>query len=202
LKAVHPDLAPIKPAKPSAEAPPKEEGWFNLRSAAGMVFKLPSLGRARKENKAGPSVPIRGPAANLAVNFAPEGAVPGDRIVGIIQPGKGIVIYPIHSPALAAFDDEPDRWVDVRWETEEQPDARYPARVSVTAINVPGSLAAIASLVARHDANIDTLTMRSTAPDFTEMELNLQVRDVRQLNGLVTELKALDCVSAATRALG
>jgi hypothetical protein len=34
------------------------------------------------------------------------------------------------------------------------------------------------------------------------MELNLQVRDVRQLNGLVTELKALDCVSAATRALG
>ncbi|MCU0832156.1 MAG: bifunctional (p)ppGpp synthetase/guanosine-3',5'-bis(diphosphate) 3'-pyrophosphohydrolase [Rhizobiaceae bacterium] len=201
LKAVHPDLAPAKPVK-SAEAPPKEEGWFNLRSAAGMVFKLPTLGRTRKENKVGPAVPIRGAAANLAVNFSPEGAVPGDRIVGILQPGKGIVIYPIHSPALAAFDDEPDRWVDVRWETEDQPDARYPARISVTAINVPGSLAAIATKVAQHDANIDTLTMRSTAADFTEMEVNVQVRDVRQLNGLVADLKTLDCVSAADRALG
>jgi guanosine-3',5'-bis(diphosphate) 3'-pyrophosphohydrolase len=205
LKAVHPDLAPPKPQpKPAPEAG-KEDGWFNLRSAAGMVFKLPSmpsLGRARKTKDAGPSVPIRGAAAAMGVTFSPEGAVPGDRIVGILQPGQGIIIYPIHSPALAEYDDQPDRWVDVRWETEEQAEARYPARVNVTAINVPGSLASIASKVAEHDANIHTLAMRSTAPDFTEMELNLQVRDLRQLTALITDMKSLDCVSAVSRAVG
>ncbi len=44
------------------------------------------------------------------------GAVPGDRIVGILTPGEGITIYPIQSPALKEFEDEPERWLDVRWE--------------------------------------------------------------------------------------
>ena len=53
--------------------------------------------------------------------FAPNGgAVPGDRIVGILTPGEGITIYPIQSPALTAFDDQPERWLDVRWDVEER----------------------------------------------------------------------------------
>ena len=48
-------------------------------------------------------MPIRGVRGDLPVRFAPEGAVPGDRIVGIMQPGTGITIYPIQSPALAGF---------------------------------------------------------------------------------------------------
>ena len=42
-------------------------------------------------------------AFDVPVRFAEEGAVPGDRIVGILQPGSGITIYPIQSAALAAF---------------------------------------------------------------------------------------------------
>ena len=45
--------------------------------------------------------------------------MPGDRIVGIMQPGEGITIYPIQSPALKAFDDQPERWIDVRWDIDE-----------------------------------------------------------------------------------
>ncbi len=37
------------------------------------------------------------------MNFADGGAVPGDRIVGILTPGQGITIYPIHAEALKAF---------------------------------------------------------------------------------------------------
>ena len=57
---------------------------------------------------------------DLPVRFAPEGAVPGDRIVGIMQPGSGITIYPIQSPSLTAFDDQPERWIDVRWDVDEE----------------------------------------------------------------------------------
>jgi guanosine-3',5'-bis(diphosphate) 3'-pyrophosphohydrolase len=42
---------------------------------------------------------------DLPVRFAPNGggAVPGDRIVGILTPGEAVTIYPIQSPSLAGI---------------------------------------------------------------------------------------------------
>src|SRR6267142_294260 len=63
------------------------------------------------------AIPVRGINSDLPVKFAPNGgAVPGDRIVGIVSPGEGITIYPIQSPALKDFEEEPERWLDVRWD--------------------------------------------------------------------------------------
>ncbi|TIP96941.1 MAG: bifunctional (p)ppGpp synthetase/guanosine-3',5'-bis(diphosphate) 3'-pyrophosphohydrolase, partial [Mesorhizobium sp.] len=161
MKAVFPDY---KDERVTLVAPKqREEGWSKIRNAAGMLFQIP--GRAARKDKDQPkdgAVPIRGVRGDLPVRFAPEGAVPGDRIVGIVQPGTGITIYPIQSPALQAFDDQPERWIDVRWDIDERTKERFPARVSVTAINAPGSLADIAQVVASNDANIHTLSMVRT----------------------------------------
>jgi len=117
IKAVFPDykderVSPLKPAK--------EEGWFGLKSGIGMVFRVPgTMVSARKAKKRVQknAIPIRGHAGDLPVKFSPKGgAIPGDRIVGILTPGEGITIYPIQSSGLEAFDDQPDRWLDVRWE--------------------------------------------------------------------------------------
>ena len=202
LKAVFPDYKDERVTPAPAR---REEGWFNLRNAAGMLFQLP--GRSRKERKEAEekqegAVPIRGVRGDLPVRFAPEGAVPGDRIVGILQPGSGITIYPIQSPSLTAFDDQPERWIDVRWDIDENNKERFPARVSVTAINAPGSLADIAQVVAANDANIHTLSMVRTAPDFTEMLIDLEVWDVKHLNRLLSQLKESTSVSDARRVNG
>ena len=79
------------------------------------------------------SVPIRGANSDLPVRFAPEGAVPGDRIVGILQPVVGITIYPIQSSALTAYDDQPERWIDVRWDI----DARAERELLKSPLGVP-----------------------------------------------------------------
>ncbi|MGC5340852.1 RelA/SpoT AH/RIS domain-containing protein, partial [Escherichia coli] len=51
------------------------------------------------------AIPIRGINSDLPIKFAPNGgAVPGDRIVGIVTPGEGITIYPIQAPALKDFE--------------------------------------------------------------------------------------------------
>jgi guanosine-3',5'-bis(diphosphate) 3'-pyrophosphohydrolase len=200
LRAVYPDFKEERITTPHQKQ--REEGWFNLRNAAGMLFRLP--GRARKdrtEAKEG-GLPIRGVRGDLSVRFAEEGAVPGDRIVGIMQPGSGITIYPIQSPSLTAFDDQPERWIDVRWDIDESNKERFPARISVTAINAPGSLAEIAQVIAVNDANIHTLSMVRTAPDFTEMLLDLEVWDLKHLNRLLTQLKANSSVSDARRVNG
>ncbi|TIP57748.1 MAG: bifunctional (p)ppGpp synthetase/guanosine-3',5'-bis(diphosphate) 3'-pyrophosphohydrolase [Mesorhizobium sp.] len=201
IKAVFPDY---KDERITLAAPKqREEGWSKIRNAAGMLFQIP--GRAARKDKDQPrdgAVPIRGVRGDLPVRFAPEGAVPGDRIVGIVQPGTGITIYPIQSPALQAFDDQPERWIDVRWDIDERTKERFPARVSVTAINAPGSLADIAQVVASNDANIHTLSMVRTAPDFTEMLIDLEVWDLKHLNRLLSQLKDNSSVSDARRVNG
>lgn len=202
LKAVHPDHKDER-ATPTVKS--KEEGWFNLRNAAGMLFQIPGR-RSRKTKKAKgkdeSAVPIRGIGGDLPVRFAPEGAVPGDRIVGIVQPGSGITIYPIQSPALTAFDDQPERWIDVRWDIDEAMRERFPARISVVAINEPGSLASITQVIADNDANIHMLSMVNTAPDFTEMMVDLEVWDLKHLNRLISQLREDDGISEAKRVNG
>jgi guanosine-3',5'-bis(diphosphate) 3'-pyrophosphohydrolase len=201
MKAVFPDY---KDERVTLAVPKqREEGWSKIRNAAGMLFHIP--GRAARKDKSQPkdgAVPIRGVRGDLPVRFAPEGAVPGDRIVGIVQPGTGITIYPIQSPALQVYDDQPERWIDVRWDIDERTKERFPARVSVTAINAPGSLADIAQVVASNDANIHTLSMVRTAPDFTEMLIDLEVWDLKHLNRLLSQLKDNSSVSEARRVNG
>ncbi|WP_028033397.1 bifunctional (p)ppGpp synthetase/guanosine-3',5'-bis(diphosphate) 3'-pyrophosphohydrolase [Chelativorans sp. J32] len=204
LRAVFPDY---KDERVTVQHPKKrEEGWFNLRNAAGMLFKVPGRSSRRKGKETASAengaIPIRGVSGDLPVRFAPEGAVPGDRIVGILTPGSGITIYPIQSPSLTAFDDQPERWIDVRWDIDENTKERFPARILVTAINEPGSLATIAQVMASNDANIHTLSMRHTAPDFTEMVFDIEVWDLKHLNRLISQLRETSSVSSVQRVNG
>ena len=203
VKAVYPDYQDNR-AQQKSSIGPHEEGWFNIQNAQGMLFKVPE---GDKSKPVGPyqedhALPIRGTHGDVPVRFAPEGAVPGDRIVGIMQPGAGIVIYPIQSPALKAFDDQPERWIDVRWDIDAAMTERFPARITVLAINSPGSLAEVSQAIATNDANIQNLSMVRTAPDFTEMIIDLEVWDLKHLNRILTQLKETASVSTAERVNG
>ncbi|KIQ02008.1 MULTISPECIES: RelA/SpoT family protein [Rhizobium/Agrobacterium group] len=184
-----------------------DDGWFNMRSASGMVFKIPGKSRSVLEDDGatelveGPDpLPIRGLSDNVEVHFGAAGAVPGDRIVGIMEKGKGITIYPIQSPALQRFDDEPERWIDVRWDLDEANKSRFMARVMINALNEPGTLASVAQSIATLDVNIRGLNMVRIGTDFSELALDIEVWDLRQLNQLLSQLSDLDCVSTVKRA--
>jgi GTP diphosphokinase / guanosine-3',5'-bis(diphosphate) 3'-diphosphatase len=196
LKALAPGPVSGETAEPARRA---EEGWL-ASARSSLKFKLPR--RSRKGNGKA-AIPIRGLSTEMPVRFAPNGgAVPGDRIVGILTPGEGVTIYPIHSPELGAFDDEPERWMDVRWDVEAERQERFPARIRVSAVNEPGSLAAIADVIGGSDGNIDNLRMVKRSSDFTEMEIDLEVWDLKHLNRIVRELRAKPMVSNAYRLNG
>lgn len=206
VKAVYPDY---QDTRVTSQTPPQtgEKGWFNIQNAAGMIFKVPEGGAdvddEKNTAKSGKkALPIRGANSDLPVRFAPEGAVPGDRIVGILQPGAGITIYPIQSPALTAYDDQPERWIDIRWDIDGEMHERFPARISISAINSPGSLAEIAQIIAANDTNIHNLSMIRKAPDFTELLIDVEVWDLKHLNRIISQLKDSACVSSASRVNG
>jgi GTP diphosphokinase / guanosine-3',5'-bis(diphosphate) 3'-diphosphatase len=152
----------------------------------------------------GPSaIPIRGINSDLPVKFAPNGgAVPGDRIVGIVSPGEGITIYPIQSPALKDFEEEPERWLDVRWDVDESTPQRFPARIRIDNVNEPGSLAQVATVIAEHDGNIDNISMSRRSPDFTELTIDLEVYDLKHLSAIIAQLRAKAVVARVERVNG
>ena len=119
-----------------------------------------------------------------------------------MTPGEGVTIYPIHSPSLIAFEDEPERWIDVRWDIDANSREKYPTRIHVSALNEPGSLAEIATVIGSSDANIDNLHMLKRAPDFTEMEIDLEVWDLKHLNRIIEELRSKSIISSAIRVNG
>jgi len=201
MKAVYPEYQDSKPKPTQSE---REEGWVNFRNTSGMIFKMPegSDGATGWEPGGPHALPIRGASPDMPVHFSPEGAVPGDRIVGILQPGAGMTIYPIQSSALMAYDDQPERWIDVRWDIDESRRDRFPARINISAINAPGSLAEIAEIIAANETNIHNLSMVRTAPDFTQMIVDLEVWDLKHLNRILSKLKESKCVSDAQRVNG
>jgi GTP diphosphokinase / guanosine-3',5'-bis(diphosphate) 3'-diphosphatase len=195
-RAMYPDYKEERAAAMAAK-PKSDSSWWSLRKLSSVKFKVPGV-TAR-----GPSIPIRGINSDLPVRFAPEGgAVPGDRIVGILTPGEAITIYPIQSPALSAFEDTPERWLDVRWDEEETTPRRFPARITVQSVNEPGSLAQIAQVIAEHDGNIDNIRMGRRAPDFTDVLIDLEVYDLKHLNAIIAQLRAKSVVAKAERVNG
>jgi len=191
VRAMYPDYKEERAAT-IAQQPKPEGGWFGLKKAKSVKVKVPG--------EAGAAIPIRGMNTDLPVRFAPNGgAVPGDRIVGILNPGEGITIYPIQSPALKDFEDVPERWLDLRWDVEERTPQRFPAQIMLQTVNEPGSLAQVAQVIAEHDGNIDNIRMERSAPDFTSVTIDLEVFDIKHLNSIIAQLRAKDVVASAER---
>jgi len=180
----------------------KEERVARFGEKKTLSEKLRLKSSASSERRAS-AIPIRGINSDLPVKFAPNGgAVPGDRIVGIVSPGEGITIYPIQSPALKDFEEMPERWLDVRWDVDETTPQRFPARVFVQNVNEPGSLAQIATVIAEHDGNIDNIGMFRRSPDFTELTIDLEVYDLKHLSAIIAQLRAKDVVAKVERVNG
>jgi RelA/SpoT family (p)ppGpp synthetase len=203
FKAVFPDV--ILPDVPKRKAIKRsDDGWFNLRRVANLRFRWP--GSVPEHHAANGvhgmnGVPIRGARSDLPISFAVGGAIPGERIVGILEPGEGITIYPIHSPKLKDYFDHMDRWIDVTWDIDEGAHERFPAQIKVTAINEPGSLAKIASLIGEAKGNIDKLQMVGRREDFTDMLIDVEVWDVKHLRDILAGLRGLTAVNAVERVM-
>jgi GTP pyrophosphokinase len=196
LKAIAPEKAlqgiePARRPRNKFDHGRGQDGWFNLARVMGLKFKAADrLGRSD-------NVPIRGMRQDLPVRFDDSGAVPGDRIVGVMIPGEGIKIFQIHSPKLRDLEDA--EWIDVTWDINPEHPERFPAILGVVAANEPGSLARMAQVIGENDGNIDNLRMIERAVDFTEMRVEIEVWDLEHLNRISADLRDLPVVSKVER---
>lgn len=120
--------------------------------------------------------------------------VPGDRIVGLRRPGKGVEVHAIDCMQLADGIDAD--WIDLQW------DARTDGavgRLRAELYNRPGTLAEMAGTFAKNHANVVNLEMTQRENPFHTYEVDLEVRDLAHLTRIISALRASDAVAQADR---
>ena len=124
--------------------------------------------------------------------------LPGERIIGIAFKGEGVTVHAIDCEKLAEYEDQPERWSDLRWHDGNHP-AVYDVVLDMTIGNGAGVLGRICTLIGEASANISDLEFLERKPDFYRLLINLDLRDVAHLHALMLTLEAESDVAAISR---
>ncbi len=157
------------------------------------------LGKLTKKKKSSTPVPIKGLIPGMAIHFA--GCchpIPGDKIVGIVTTGKGITIHTIGCETLENFSDTPERWIDVAWDVAGDGQLHIGLH-RYTISHEVGGFATLTNSIAKDLGNISNIKMLSRSPDFFEILLDIEVKDVKHLANIIANLRAKDAVQSVER---
>ena len=159
-------------------------------------------GETMERGQADPTkVELKGLIKGMAVHFARCcHPLPGERIVGIVATGKGITIHTIDCDNLVNFYDQPERWLEVGWETST--DTPHVGRLRVILSNEPGALGTLTTLIGRTGGNILNFKFLNRQPDFFETLVDVEVGDLRQLNVIIATLRSAPSIESVERQRG
>ena len=180
----------------------KEERVARYGVKKGLAAKLKQA-QPHHPARSASVIPVGGINADLPIRFAPNGgAVPGDRIVGIITPGEGITIYPIQSPALKDYRGRAGalarRALGHRRDHAAALSGAHLRRQRQRARQPrPGR---DRDRRARRQYRQHHMSRRS--PDFTELTIDLEVYDLKHLSAIIAQLRAKAVVARVERVNG
>ncbi|MBQ2261741.1 MAG: bifunctional (p)ppGpp synthetase/guanosine-3',5'-bis(diphosphate) 3'-pyrophosphohydrolase [Loktanella sp.] len=124
--------------------------------------------------------------------------VPGERILGIAFRGQGVTIHAIDCAALADYEDQPERWIDLQWQ-EGTHAAVNTVTFDATIANDTGVLGRICTLIGEQNANISDLRFIDRKPDYFRLLIDVDLRDAEHLHRVMTALEAESNVSSIAR---
>ncbi|MFT5774982.1 RelA/SpoT family protein [Hyphomonas sp.] len=125
--------------------------------------------------------------------------MPGDRIMGVREPEKGLVVHVASCLKLAEYDDQPERWVDLKWTELAKTGAVAVGRIRISAANQKGVLAKLCTAVAQANGNIIRIATTERGTDFTELVMEIEVEDLKRLTQILAALRSLAVVDRAVR---
>ena len=154
-----------------------------------------------KTNKPLDTITKRG-SEGMAVQFAQCcRPIPGDPILGFINKDKGLVIHTHDCPAIGKFKLDPDKWLDVDWDTDNK--RLFKVNLRIVVVNALGMLAKIASGIAEADSNIDSVSIEE--PDgsqYSNINFTVQVKNRVHLADLIRNLRKIPDVVRIGRVKG
>jgi guanosine-3',5'-bis(diphosphate) 3'-pyrophosphohydrolase len=167
-----------------------------------------AIARTRIEDGKGARLYVRGGGLTpgVALHFAECcSPVPGDRIVGILQPpnnglgGEGLSVHTIDCPRLAEYEDADEVWRDLHWTAEAEQHTLSRARLTATVRNAPGVLGQACTLIGEAGGNIVNMKMHHRQADFFDVDIDLDVTGAKHLTHIAAALRACPSVETVDR---
>lgn len=124
--------------------------------------------------------------------------IPGDPILGFASAGRGIVVHHQSCKNVAEYRKEPEKWVNVEWET--QVDRDFPAAIRMNVTNQRGVLATVAAAIADEGANIENVEMQDRDDRYIRLSFVIAVRDRNHLARVMHKVRGVKHVSGINRA--
>ncbi len=146
------------------------------------------------------AVLIRGLTSGVSIHYA--GCchpLPGDKIVGIIAVGKGVTIHVVACDHVSPDMSDSEHMVAVSWDACDDQKGFFVGRLSVVLANNVGSLGSLSTVIGKYDSNITNLKITNRSPDFFDMVVDLEVRDVQHLSHIMTALRSTPAVHSVER---
>ncbi|HEY0957669.1 MAG TPA: bifunctional (p)ppGpp synthetase/guanosine-3',5'-bis(diphosphate) 3'-pyrophosphohydrolase [Novosphingobium sp.] len=158
----------------------------------GSAAALPDSGEWPKQERA---ISIRGLTPGMAFQLAECcHPVPGDRIVGLRHPGRGVEVHTIDCLSLASGVDAD--WLDLSWGERT---TGAVGRLRIVLYNRPGTLAEVTAIFANNRANVVNLQMVQRDDPFGTYEVDIEVKDLAHVARIVSSLRASEAVAEAER---
>jgi GTP pyrophosphokinase len=188
-----------------------EVGRGQLRSNEVLEAAYPELrhdpsrkpSRHAAAGKSGKAISIKGLTEGISYKLGQCcHPLPGDRIVGLMVPGEGVVIHTIDCAELEKAQAEMEDWLDVSWGPHAADSNANIARILARVKNAPGSLAAVATVIGNNEGNIFNLKVANRNPLYFEFLVDIEVRDVAHLENIIGALRVNASVESVERVRG
>jgi GTP pyrophosphokinase len=125
--------------------------------------------------------------------------VPGDAIMGFVTRGRGVSVHRTDCANAAGLVDHAERLIEVEWD-HDQP-ASFVVSVEVEALDRSRLLRDISHVLAEYHVNIMSSTSQTSSDRVAKFRFDFELADPGHLESIISALKRIDSVYAASRVL-
>ena len=117
----------------------------------------------------------------------------GEKIVGYISRGKGVSVHSVSCANVVNLMYDPDRRIDVEWDTAEQGAGPFTVRLAVQVEDKKGMLAAVSTKVSGMNTNIRSMEA-TTADQRGRIDMTVEISDMKHLEKVIKSIRGVSGV--------
>ena len=135
----------------------------------------------------------------LAVKFATCCyPLPGDPVIGILIPGKGLMVHTEKCRQIVNLRRHPEQCIPLRW--DENAEGEYPVMIKLGLINQKGVLALVASSISEAESHIEDINFGDNDGKYYFVNFKILVHDRKHLARILRDVRKIPQVVKIFRA--
>jgi GTP pyrophosphokinase len=123
--------------------------------------------------------------------------IPDDAIVGVFNPGKGIVIHRQGCPNLGDYKKFGHRWIEAEWEADVE--GEFATMIRVESGNQRGVLASVASVISQQGSNIEHVGSEERDGLSSTLVFVITVKNRQHLARILRHVRSLPSIMRINR---